>query len=455
MSKSYIWNVEKLVQTFKNGQIIRPKIQRQQCWDETPAGGRTNNEDFIKFIRGSRNVVSPFIFVEIPAGYVLIDGNNRLNAIVKNYCVEDSEIEVPIVLFPQLKDDELISLYEKINITGVKLSQNDLLAAKASCRVYDGRNLRDFHQLYANHSEYIKGQQLREILEIPLSPFLTSYEAVAAKQRILSSLHPWMETPRGFLFEYAERRGILLEREFDLNGFLAEIDGQIARIGAFSAKYGELGAPQMRCAFIECCEKKYLHAAIYSLLRARKGGAPSPERAVAKGLVAYSACRTTKQITLALSLPSPSISALRKLIELALSEVAAEKSSPKRRATPRIYTILLDNFHGEMMPAIHAAKPRTVEHIIPFSTQFLKTNPIDISRLGNLTIIPQDANCSRGNSPLSAEYLEKYSLHYAGYPTLDEYHEIVDGRRLISPEKYNKMAAKREDMYISRVLGRL
>jgi hypothetical protein len=449
MAKSLVWTIGELVSKFESAKIIRPKIQRRQCWDETGEHGRTNNADFMKFIRKSRNIVTPFVLVLADDGerYVLVDGNNRLNAIIKNRQAGDEDIELPICLFPQLGEAELIDIYEKINITGIKLSANDILAAKASCYQYGDKDLPDFATLYAEHLGAIREAQTAEVLTIPIGSSLTQHEVLAAKQRILEKKYSWMEG--GYLFDYVRHTGYNLERPINLGELLCKIDSQAAKLALLVNDFGELPAGQMKVAFIEGCRKKYAHYQIYTLLRQRVAGGPSPVRAVAKSMCAYTAVRTAKQIEQAIRLPPPSAEALRSIISSAVAEIYSPCKSPaKRRAIPKVASILLTNFHKRMMPPIHAKEQSHIEHIIPHSTEWSSETKIDISRLGNLTILPASANLSRGNSAITVEYLEKFALHYAAYPSIDEYHKIVEGRRLISADNYNELCQKREAKYI-------
>jgi hypothetical protein len=432
-AKSEIWPLSKLLEIYRAGKIIRPRIQRRQCWAETPEGNKTNNADFMQFIRATRNVVSPLIFVQSAGRYVLIDGNNRLNAIVRGATPFDMEISAPVCIFTNLDEAQLISVYEKINITGIKLTANDILAAKASTHLYD-EALPDFQALYANHLEYL--QSSHEVLPPQITPQLTQYEVLAAKQRMLMKVHPWFAD---HLLAFCRHRGHNPEHPFDLGGFLADVSAQFSRLEAARGVFPPIGDPQMRLAYTECNRAKYLHYLIYTNMK--RGNA----RILAKSACAYSSARTPRQIAAALNAAPPSRAELTACILSALREYIAPKApTAKRRAPPKLYTVLLECFHALLMPKIHTGKKTAIEHIIPFSAQFTGS-AIDISRLGNLTIIPEDANLSRGNSPLTGEYLTRFSLHYANYPTAEEYCEIIDGRRLLSADKYNAFCAAREE----------
>jgi hypothetical protein len=149
-----------------------------------------------------------------------------------------------------------------------------------------------------------------------------------------------------------------------------------------------------------------------------------------------------------------------------------EASSKKERSKiPAVYAILLGEYHKKIYSADHTSRPvmiqalfpqlgnkpglprpdhteREIEHIIPYSTTWARGVKVNIHRLGNLTILDREANQSRGNRELTSEM----ALPGLPYPTLAEYVEIVDKRRLISPEKYNARCALVENLYIDSLL---
>src|SRR5262245_57683182 len=106
-----IWTVAKLLEMYRDGMIIKPKIQRKQCWDTltSTTPGATSESDFIAFVRMCGNLVNPLVFVQ-RGKYLLIDGNNRLNALVR--CEKPPlDAAVPVVIFDGITDVELIHVY--------------------------------------------------------------------------------------------------------------------------------------------------------------------------------------------------------------------------------------------------------------------------------------------------------------------------------------------------------
>jgi hypothetical protein len=80
--------IKDIYDMYTEGTLIKPRIQRPKRWvdKDTEQRGKTNSLDFIKFIIKTGNIVNPLLLVEkIVNGtksLLVIDGNNRLNAIL-------------------------------------------------------------------------------------------------------------------------------------------------------------------------------------------------------------------------------------------------------------------------------------------------------------------------------------------------------------------------------------
>lgn len=93
------WSIEKL---FNNRHIItKPKFQRDKKWTPLPKkkGNSPNYKDYIEFLIENKNSVFPISLgtrlVNNEKKYIVIDGNNRINAII-------SFLEKPYQLFSKL-----------------------------------------------------------------------------------------------------------------------------------------------------------------------------------------------------------------------------------------------------------------------------------------------------------------------------------------------------------------
>lgn len=118
--KSDVIEISDLFNYYKKKQITKPKLQRKQCWVEKDISnkGSTNNYDFIQFILKTRNIVNPLLLHQKyirrdTVNYIVIDGNNRINAIIKF-------ILNPLELFDDLIDENFTEEMKK------KLKECDL-----------------------------------------------------------------------------------------------------------------------------------------------------------------------------------------------------------------------------------------------------------------------------------------------------------------------------------------
>ena len=105
------WDINQLVCKIKNGEINKPKYQRQKKWDvHLKKEGHPNERSFIEFLYTTYNSVHAITFgEEVINGKKMfsnIDGNNRINAI-KHY------MDRPFDIFPDYLDD-LFKLLDKI-----------------------------------------------------------------------------------------------------------------------------------------------------------------------------------------------------------------------------------------------------------------------------------------------------------------------------------------------------
>jgi hypothetical protein len=123
--------------------IKKPKFQRDKMWDIKPCKNnvkknkkeRANNEDYIKFLIKTKNSVFPIslgtYLRENSEYYIIIDGNNRLNAII-------SFFQCPYEIFPEYYD-ELFDCIDRINDD--KINENVKENWKESIKLLSYRNL--------------------------------------------------------------------------------------------------------------------------------------------------------------------------------------------------------------------------------------------------------------------------------------------------------------------------
>jgi len=103
------WYVKVLASKVLNGEIYKPKFQRKRKWDSFPKNNKVPNErEYIEYLFGTYNSVDAITFGTYNDKLSNIDGNNRINAIMRF-------LKVPFMLFPEKIDDLKKFIEEKIN----------------------------------------------------------------------------------------------------------------------------------------------------------------------------------------------------------------------------------------------------------------------------------------------------------------------------------------------------
>jgi len=444
-----IWTVADLLERYRRGDIIKPKIQRAQCWGATAADGRTNNADFLDFVARVGNTINPLIFVRRDK-LVLLDGNNRLNAFVSAQQLDEqiTKAIVPTIIIADITDDELIRVYEKINVTGIRLDHADILAATASTIIYNALSVPFFCDIYPLVQEYYAKNSAREALTVTLTePTLNQYECLLGLGLYVANKYPIFDDSK-FILLICEQIYGDLRAAIPVSDFIRAVDTAAATITNWNllGRWYKLSAPpQALHALITGAEssavaRAIIYLEILPILPTKKAGAINTTKLRFKQLAPFRANN-----------PLPDAALLEELFRevLAESNTPVECSSKKERRVPnRAYAILLTNYYEMYTPPVARATDIDVEHIIPYSTLWSKGIKLNIHRLGNLTLISRATNLARGNSHLTAEWLGSIGMKYSGYPSEEIYSGIVDKRRLVSLDEYNRMCDTRETEYI-------
>lgn len=449
-----VWTVAELLERYRRGDIIKPKIQRAQCWGATPEDGRTNNADFLDFVSRVGNTINPLIFVRRDK-LVLLDGNNRLNAFVS--CINQQSVaqaSVPIVIISDITDEELIRVYEKINVTGIRLDHADILAATASTIIYNALSVPFFCDIYPLVQAHYAKNSAREALPVTLTePILNQYECLLGLGLYITHKYPIFEDSKSILVMCEQIYGDL-RAAIPISDFIRAVDSAAARINNWNllGRWYKLSAPpQALHALVTGADpaavaRAIIYLEILPILPTKKAGAINTTKLRFKQLAPFRGNN-----------PLPGAQILEELYREVLTEsnTPVECSSKKERRIPnRAYAVLLINYYEMYTPPAARANDIDVEHIIPYSTLWQKGIKLNIHRAGNLTLISRATNLARGNSHLTAEWLGSSGMKYSGYPSEEIYSGIVDKRRLVSENEYNRMCDEREAGYINALLER-
>jgi hypothetical protein len=126
----------------------------------------------------------------------------------------------------------------------------------------------------------------------------------------------------------------------------------------------------------------------------------------------------------------------------------------KRRALTKMQAIALSIFYGTQIPSIKMKDPQNKDHIIPNSIS-CTLGAYDIHRLGNLQLISETLNKSRGAKPITDAWIEEKGLIYQFYPKEAEYAGICDHKIIKDLAAYNAMCERREKKYKDLILATL
>tara|TARA_B110000908_G_C10258663_1_gene457482 strand:- start:1566 stop:3413 length:1848 start_codon:yes stop_codon:yes gene_type:complete len=87
-----------IIQQYNDSKIIKASQQRKKKWIDKPnISGKCNNQDFIKFSLYGRHIGLPLLIAKKNNKLIIIDGNNRLNALISFY-------KQPLRYLPELQN---------------------------------------------------------------------------------------------------------------------------------------------------------------------------------------------------------------------------------------------------------------------------------------------------------------------------------------------------------------
>jgi hypothetical protein len=133
--------VEKLYKMFQEGTLLKLRIQRKKRWvDFDPESKKTNVYNFIKFILKTKNTVNPLLLVEKIVHndkyMFVIDGNNRINAII-------SFLNKPLFYLQELIPKDFPKDFQvKLQETGLTSLLNEYSKFKRFC---NQNGFKDYH----------------------------------------------------------------------------------------------------------------------------------------------------------------------------------------------------------------------------------------------------------------------------------------------------------------------
>lgn len=460
--KNEVWNTGRLLAEMDAGNIVKPRLQRDQCWTEE------NEADFSTFTSNLGCIIQPFVFAVGGSKLILLDGNNRLNAIHK-LLRDRPDISITIITITDCDADSTADIYRRINLAGIQLTREDILSATQSIVVYNEKNIPLYHNINYHFRAYKQKANTREVLQVALDEGgMSQREVIIGFREMLISRFPiaaqlgadWLaeavqETRMG-LAEFIDKvysvfntLDGLTDRLYpkslgcsQLTGMIVELKPYVVLFALYSHLRGVPIGTVVRCI---------VYAEWSRWIKSKIRGVANPVSAVVKSRNPICDFRLVKNPPKNAGLRpivAPTDEHFRYLINavlLSLDNPTECGSKKERSKISAAYAILLASYHKLFY---NEEQTREIEHIIPYSTVWAKGTKINIHRLGNLTVLGREYNQSRGNRELTAENAPRG----LPYPKQDEYLSIVDKRRLLSAEAYNARCTIVEDLYIEAFL---
>jgi hypothetical protein len=419
--------------------------------------------------------------------------------------IQFGEIKLDMTIFPNLTAERMSHIYESINRTGVKLSKQELLASSTSRFIFTKATLTGFDELQdLLETKYYETMNSTEKLKIVVDSGgkLNLFEVLVAVQYKLHGIYPYFipepcsfskETDLDMVFRLYK---YITHMEFDItpthvamNTFISQIETACKIVDAIYTHYFNFNIP---CSEIKKYLKVQKNVAILLIVYVIDATNHSISSKVIQSnlrrVILYHELMSTykekEEIRTKLSLPPdfiryeagglfiqnqvqkiqtshtfevvPTKEQIAVLLKTCIHDELNESVEKiKRRPLTKVQTIALSVFYGEQIPSSKMKEPQNKDHIVPFSMTC--TEIYDIHRLGNLQLISETLNKSRGVKPITDAWIEETGLIYQGYPKEAEYAEICDSKAKIirNVKKYNEMCERRETKYIELILSTL
>lgn len=414
-----------------------------------------------------------------------------------------ADIKLDMTIFPHLTNDQMCHIYESINEGGVKLSKQELLASSTSRMHFTKETLSSFDELkHLIETKYYEDMNRTEKLKIveDSKDVINLFEVLVAFQYKLHAHYSYFipescsfskETDLDMVFKLYK---YINHIEFDdapsaivLNTFLHQVESACKIVNMIYTQYFNIN--------ISCNEiKKYLkvpkNVAILLIVYVIDAVNHSIDLNVIQSnlsrVILYHELISTykdKEDLRELSLPIdvlryesggnfipdevkkiqtthsfevvPTKEHLESLLTARIQDDLEESvEKTKRRALTKMQAIALSIFYGTQIPSIKMKDLQNKDHIIPNSTS-CTLGAYDIHRLGNLQLISETLNKSRGAKPITDAWIEEKGLIYQFYPKEAEYAAICDNKLIKDLAAYNTMCERREKKYKDLILATL
>lgn len=155
----------------------------------------------------------------------------------------------------------------------------------------------------------------------------------------------------------------------------------------------------------------------------------------------------------------PDNRALTSLLAIAMEECTIPSPTPvqrkSRKPLTRFKAFAFTAFYNYQIPSALKREPQNGDHIVPFKTRIPSSMNVNICRLGNLQLITEEVNKCRGTKPITDEWIEANNLRYQHYPSGADYARMCVKLELTNEKAFVDMCVRREQMYMNLMLRTL
>lgn len=405
------------------------------------------------------------------------------------------EIAIPVSVFTNLDFIELCNIYEQVNINGKHLTKQEILACTTSYILYKHCEISNFNDINSEINKYYNNMTTNEVLSVTNSTTdaLNLFEILLGFQIYLSNNYTFIpdncdkkENELDFIFRLYEleydnfktKQNTLNDFIIDCIEYIKEIQHIINKFYNSYINYGRIK---------KLTDKKIpknILILLFTYWRVNKTN-PNTKQHI-KHILLYHTLFTmidskldklkieyfkqydSIQYTAVGSyIPNlvkklkenksfdniPTIDNIKEiLLYVVQTHIKCITVKPKVRQPYSPFKLLmLSSFHDICVPRAMEKDIKNVDHIIPQATDYNGFS-IDIDRLGNLQLIDDTSNKSRGKRPITNAYIDKFNLRYQHYPTEIEYNNITDSNKILSINAFNEMCNKREQYYMDTLI---
>ncbi len=406
------------------------------------------------------------------------------------------EITIPVSVFTNLDFIELCNIYEQVNINGKHLTKQEILACTTSHILYTSSEIKDFNNINIEINKYYNNMITNEVLAVTdsVTDALNLFEILLGFQIYLTNKYIFIpdncdkkENELDFIFrlyelEYGDdfktKQSSLNEFLIDCYDYINEINNIINKFYNSSINYSKIKKltdkkiPKNILILLfmywrvnktdnntkQNIKQILLYHTLFTMIDS-KSDKLKIEYFKQFDSIQYTAVGSyipnlVKKLKENKTFDTiPTVNNIKEILSYVI-QTHIKNINIKNKVRPPYSSfklLMLSSFHDICVPRALEQDVKNIDHIVPYSTNYNEFS-IDIDRLGNLQLIDDVSNKSRGKRPITNAYIDKFNLRYQHYPTETEYNIITDGIKILNIDAFNTMCDKREQYYMESLL---